>query len=115
APLARLPSRHGRHPGRRRSLPRRVGGRAVVTRSAEQRRETSETSIAISLAVDGSGSTEVATGIPFYDHMLGQLGRHGGFDLVVEARGDLAVDTHHTVEDVGILLGAVLKEALGDK
>ena len=62
-----------------------------------------------------SDLTEVSTGLPFFDHMVEQLGRHGGFDLRVEARGDLAVDAHHTVEDVGIVLGACLAEALGDK
>jgi len=67
------------------------------------------------LDVDGTGSTEVATGLPFFDHMVGQLGRHGGFDLTVTARGDLDVDAHHTVEDVGIAIGGVLAEALGDK
>src|SRR5207302_2442197 len=74
-----------------------------------------ETVIDISVEVDGGGDTAVQTGIPFYDHMLSQLGRHGGFDLSVKAKGDLSVDTHHTVEDVGILLGEVFREALGDK
>ena len=67
------------------------------------------------LDLDGSGSVEVGTGLPFFDHMIEQLGRHGGFDLVVRAKGDLHVDAHHTVEDVGIALGACLGEALGDK
>ena len=84
-------------------------------RVAQQRRETKETTIDISVSIDGSGRTAVETGIPFYDHMLSQLGRHGGFDLDIAATGDLSVDTHHTVEDVGILLGGVFKEALGDK
>ena len=78
-------------------------------------RATKETSIEIVLDVDGSGSTDVETGLPFFDHMVSQLGRHGGFDLTVRARGDLEVDAHHTVEDVGITLGEVLAEALGDK
>ncbi len=69
----------------------------------------------MALDVDGTGATEVATGLPFFDHMVSQLGRHGGFDLKVAARGDLEVDAHHTVEDVGITLGEVLAEALGDK
>ena len=86
-----------------------------MSRSASRRRETKETTIDISLAVDGTGRTEVETGIPFYDHMLSQLGRHGGFDLSVVADGDLSVDTHHTVEDVGILLGETFREALGEK
>jgi imidazoleglycerol-phosphate dehydratase len=86
-----------------------------MTRSATRSRTTKETSIEISLDVDGTGSATADTGIPFYDHMLAQLGKHGGFDLTVTARGDLSVDTHHTVEDVGILLGEVFREAMGDK
>jgi imidazoleglycerol-phosphate dehydratase len=78
-------------------------------------RSTKETSIEVVLDVDGTGATEVQTGLPFFDHMVSQLGRHGGFDLTVLARGDLEVDAHHTVEDVGITLGEVLAEALGDK
>lgn len=78
-------------------------------------RTTKETSIEVVLDVDGTGITEVETGLPFFDHMVGQLGRHGGFDLKVVARGDLEVDAHHTVEDVGITVGEVLAEALGDK
>jgi imidazoleglycerol-phosphate dehydratase len=78
-------------------------------------RTTKETSIEVVLDVDGTGVTEVDTGLPFFDHMVGQLGRHGGFDLKVVARGDLQVDAHHTVEDVGITVGEVLAEALGDK
>jgi imidazoleglycerol-phosphate dehydratase len=78
-------------------------------------RTTKETSIEVVLDVDGTGITEVDTGLPFFDHMVGQLGRHGGFDLKVVARGDLEVDAHHTVEDVGITVGEVLAEALGDK
>ena len=85
------------------------------TRRAEVRRETKETTVALSLTVDGSGATSVSTGIPFFDHMLEQLGKHAGFDLRIEAKGDLDVDLHHTVEDVGIVLGNALREALGDK
>jgi imidazoleglycerol-phosphate dehydratase len=84
-------------------------------RRAERRRETKETTIVVTLDVDGSGQASCATGIPFFDHMLSQLGKHGGFDLTVAADGDLSVDTHHTIEDVGILLGGTLAEALGDK
>ena len=84
-------------------------------RQAQRSRETKETTIDISVDVDGRGQSSVTTGIPFYDHMLSQLGKHGGFDLSVTAKGDLSVDTHHTVEDVGILLGEVFREALGDK
>ena len=84
-------------------------------RRATCERATKETSIAIRLDLDGTGQADVGTGLPFFDHMLSQLGKHGGFDLVVEAQGDLDVDAHHTVEDVGIALGQVLAEALGDK
>jgi imidazoleglycerol-phosphate dehydratase len=86
-----------------------------MTRSASRVRTTNETSIEISIDLDGSGHTEISTGIPFYDHMLDQLGRHGGFDLVVRADGDLHIDTHHTVEDVAIALGETFRAALGDK
>ena len=78
-------------------------------------RNTKETSIELSLTVDGSGQAAVTTGLPFFDHMLAQLGKHGGFDLELRAVGDLEVDAHHTVEDVGIALGDALAEALGDK
>ena len=84
-------------------------------RVAEQQRTTNETQIAIALAIDGGGNASANTGIPFFDHMLEQLGKHGGFDLTVTATGDLDVDTHHTIEDVGIVLGATFREALGDK
>jgi imidazoleglycerol-phosphate dehydratase len=86
-----------------------------VTRVASRRRETGETSVAVTLDLDGTGVTSVATGLPFYDHMLDQLGRHGGFDLSVQATGDLHIDSHHTVEDVAITLGETLRAALGDK
>jgi imidazoleglycerol-phosphate dehydratase len=84
-------------------------------RAATVARTTSETDIAIALDLDGSGRVEVSTGLPFFDHMLAQLGRHGGFDLEVQANGDLEIDAHHTVEDVGIALGEVFKVAVGDK
>jgi len=84
-------------------------------RAATRSRITKETSIEIRLDLDGSGQTNVATGLPFFDHMVDQLGRHGGFDLELIATGDLQVDAHHTVEDVGIALGECLREALGDK
>ena len=85
------------------------------TRTATRSRTTKETAITLSIDLDGSGATDVSTGIPFYDHMLDQLGRHGGFDLTVAATGDLHIDTHHTVEDVAITLGEAFREALGDK
>lgn len=84
-------------------------------RSASKSRSTKETSIEVSIDLDGSGRTEIDTGIPFYDHMLDQLGRHGSFDLSVKADGDLHIDAHHTVEDTAIVLGQVFAEALGDK
>jgi imidazoleglycerol-phosphate dehydratase len=86
------------------------------SRTAHRSRTTKETTIEIFLDVDGpSGSVSTSTGLPFFDHMLDQIGRHGGFDLTIKAEGDLQVDGHHTVEDVGILLGEVFREALGDK
>jgi imidazoleglycerol-phosphate dehydratase len=86
-----------------------------VSRVAERRRATKETSVEIRLDLDGSGAAEVATGLPFFDHMLSQLARHGALDLAVHAVGDLDVDAHHTVEDTGIVLGETIAEALGDK
>ena len=84
-------------------------------RRAELRRTTSETDIRITLNLDGSGVHQIQTGIPFLDHMLAQVARHGRFDLSVQAAGDLPVDLHHTVEDVGIVLGDAVPQALGDK
>ena len=86
-----------------------------MSRAASRHRETKETTVDLVLEVDGTGDAHASTGIPFFDHMLEQLGKHGGFDLKIEASGDLEVDLHHTVEDVGIALGESLKEALGDK
>lgn len=86
-----------------------------MNRVAEISRDTSETSIRVRLSIDGSGAAAVSTGVGFFDHMLDQLARHSGFDIDVEARGDLEVDAHHTVEDVGIALGECLSQALGDK
>ena len=86
-----------------------------MARTARIERTTKETSITVVLDVDGQGRSEVSTGIPFYDHMLDQLARHGGFYLQVKARGDLHIDTHHTVEDVAITLGEAFKQAIGDK
>ncbi len=84
-------------------------------RSSTRSRSTAETSIDITIDLDGSGKTEIDTGLPFYDHMLDQLGRHGSFDLSVKAEGDLHIDSHHTVEDTAIVLGQAFAEALGDK
>ena len=86
-----------------------------MSRLVEKRRETKETQISVRLELDGSGAASADTGLPFFDHMLNQLGKHGGFDLDVAAKGDLDVDAHHTVEDVAIVLGQSLAEALGDK
>lgn len=86
-----------------------------MSRSASDSRTTAETSITVTIDVDGTGTTDCRTGLPFFDHMLDQLGRHGGMDLTVVAEGDTEIDAHHTVEDTGILLGKVLKDALGDK
>ena len=86
-----------------------------MSRTASRTRTTKETTVEILLDVDGTGATDCSTGIPFYDHMLDQLGRHGGFDLTVRASGDLHIDTHHTVEDVAIALGETFRDALGDK
>jgi imidazoleglycerol-phosphate dehydratase len=84
-------------------------------RQANRGRATRETSIEIGLLIEGTGTVDVTTGLPFFDHMVSQLGKHAGFDLTVQATGDLAVDAHHTVEDVGILLGEALRVALGDR
>jgi imidazoleglycerol-phosphate dehydratase len=87
-----------------------------MSRSARQQRTTKETTISVALDLDGAdGEVSATTGLPFFDHMLDQLGRHGGFGLVVEATGDLQVDGHHTVEDVAITIGEVFRQAIGDK
>jgi imidazoleglycerol-phosphate dehydratase len=86
-----------------------------MTRKAEAERRTKETSIKVLLCIDGKGLVETSTGLPFFDHMLEQLGKHAGWDLVVSATGDLEVDAHHTVEDVGIVVGGTFAKALGDK
>ena len=88
---------------------------APAPRQARRDRATKETTIAVVLDLDGVGRAEVSTGLPFFDHMVEQLGKHASFDLSVEAEGDLQIDAHHTVEDVGIVLGGCLAEALGDK
>jgi len=84
-------------------------------RTATVERTTGETSVKVTLTLDGSGVVDVDTGVPFFDHMLAQLGKHGGFDLSVRTDGDTHVDAHHTVEDTSIALGQALREALGDK
>lgn len=84
-------------------------------RLAELSRKTNETEVYVSINLDGSGKYDADTGIPFFDHMLEQLGRHSGFDIAVKARGDIHVDPHHTVEDVGIVMGKVFYECSRDK
>jgi imidazoleglycerol-phosphate dehydratase len=86
-----------------------------VSRSARVERVTRETKVAIELELDGSGITDVATGVPFFDHMLAQLGKHALLDLTVRTQGDIEIDAHHTVEDTALALGQALAEALGDK
>lgn len=86
-----------------------------MSRTADIKRKTKETDIAVKLVLDGSGTPDIDTGIGFFDHMLTALCVHGGFDMTVKCRGDLNVDGHHSVEDVGITLGKAFAEALGDK
>jgi len=86
-----------------------------MSRTATVTRTTKETDITLSIDLDGTGAAAVVTGVPFFDHMLDAFGRHGLFDLTLTATGDLAVDAHHTVEDVGIVLGQAIAQALGDK
>ncbi len=114
----RVPTGDPGNPRRERPLrhrPPRRTGHVTMSRRAERHRVTNETDITIDIELDGVGDTSISTGLPFFDHMLDQLGRHGGFDLTVAAVGDLDVDGHHTIEDVGILLGEAFAEALGDK
>jgi imidazoleglycerol-phosphate dehydratase len=87
----------------------------MPTRAAKADRKTAETQIALSVNVDGSGRATLSTGIPFLDHMLDQVARHGMLDLEIQAKGDLEVDAHHTVEDIGITLGQAVARAVGDK
>jgi imidazoleglycerol-phosphate dehydratase len=87
----------------------------MARRRAEVHRKTTETDIALTLDIDGSGVAEVMTGIGFLDHMLELFARHGGFDVFLKASGDLDVDGHHTVEDIGLVIGQALREALGEK
>jgi imidazoleglycerol-phosphate dehydratase len=86
-----------------------------MSRKAKVERKTKETEISVDLDLDGKGNSEIETGIPFFNHMLESFSRHGLFELKLKAKGDLAVDYHHTVEDVGLALGLAFKEALGDK
>jgi len=86
-----------------------------MSRSARVHRQTKESTVLVELDLDGTGVVQVDTGVPFFDHMMTQLGRHGGFDLTISTSGDLAVDAHHSVEDTCLAFGQALREALGDK
>jgi imidazoleglycerol-phosphate dehydratase len=92
-----------------------ANGEALAARSAAVERKTRETEVKVVLDLDGGGRGAVETGVPFLDHMLESFARHGFFDLVVQASGDLHIDEHHTVEDVGIVLGRAFRQALGDR
>ena len=87
----------------------------MTMRKSEKKRTTAETSVRVSVNLDGVGESKIETGVGFFDHMLTLFAKHGGFDLVVNCKGDLAVDGHHSIEDIGIVLGEAVKEALGDK
>ena len=86
-----------------------------MSRAARAERVTKETRVVVELDLDGTGLADISTGVPFFDHMLAQLGKHGGFDLAVRSSGDIEIDAHHTVEDTAIVLGEALRSALGDK
>ena len=86
-----------------------------MSRFARVHRQTKESDVLVELELDGSGTADIETGVPFFDHMLSQLGKHGGLDLTVRTKGDLDVDAHHTVEDTSLAVGQALREALGDK
>ena len=86
-----------------------------MSRNARVERATKESSVFVEIAIDGTGESTIDTGVPFFDHMLAQLAKHGGFDLFVTTQGDLHIDAHHTVEDTSLALGQAFREALGDK
>lgn len=86
-----------------------------MSRTARVERTTAETKVLVELGLDGTGKADISTGVGFYDHMLHQIARHGGFDLTVQTIGDLEIDAHHTMEDTAIALGTALRQALGDK
>ena len=108
------PPGRGREGGRFEGPPARTGF-AMQHRSAAVTRDTKETRVEVALDLDGAGAADLATGVPFLDHMLDQVARHGLVDLEIRAEGDLEIDAHHTVEDTGIVLGQAVAEALGDK
>jgi imidazoleglycerol-phosphate dehydratase len=107
-------AKSARKPGGRRVTPVVIEPN-LAPRAAEVERKTRETQVKVALKIDGAGGGEIATGVPFLDHMLESFARHGFFDLKVEAHGDLHIDEHHTVEDVGIVLGRAFRQALGDR
>src|SRR4029077_12278644 len=112
----RRPARRQRPAGRNRTRYRPAQPpRSIVTRRARVERKTKESDIVVELDLDGTGKTDINTGIPFYDHMLNALGSHASFDLTVHAKGDVEIEGHHTIEDTAIVLGQALGEALGDK
>ncbi len=86
-----------------------------MSRKGRVSRSTKESDVLVEIDLDGTGQIDVETGVPFYDHMLSQLGKHGAFDLKIKTKGDVAVDEHHTIEDTALALGTAFKEALGDK
>src|SRR5690554_6744259 len=94
------------------AVPRRIGGGNGMSRTGRIERKTSESEVLVELDLDGSGTTDISTGVPFYDHMLTALGKHSLMDLTVKAKGDIEIDSHHTVEDVAICIGEALKQAL---
>lgn len=93
----------------------KVKGKKEMTRTAELRRKTNETEIQLSLNIDGEGTSDLETGVPFMTHMLDLFAKHGQFDLTIDAKGDVEIDDHHTTEDIGICLGQALRESLGEK
>ena len=108
-------ARNGSRKKELRPMSTAVGGTAIVDRCAALERKTRETEIQVELALDGGGHAEISTGVPFLNHMLDSFARHGFFDLKVQAVGDIEIDDHHTVEDVGIVLGRAFKQALVDR
>src|SRR6185436_6512690 len=109
-----LPARHGRHAVRKPYTPLCPAG-STEMRTAEVTRNTKETQIRVKLDLDGKGAARLTTGLPFLEHMLDQVARHAMLDLEIEAKGDLHIDAHHTVEDIGITLGQAVAKAVGDK
>src|SRR3989441_11996850 len=114
-----MPACFDRNSRGKRQIPRGagscVGEELMDPRKTTKSRKTKETNISVSLNLDGTGEHRITTGIPFFDHMLAQVARHGHFDLEIDAKGDLEIDGHHTVEDTGLVLGQALRDALGER